>query len=126
MTFESRIIAFSERFLSDRTFQLVVAPALADLEFEPGEEALVRAANRFAVIRAVAGALAGEVRRECASFLALTLLPACYYVALLAVCFGAFTTWSGFFALVALIVAMSAAPVMVCFWPSRRPISPAD
>ena len=31
MRFESRIIAFAERFLSDRTFELIVAPALADL-----------------------------------------------------------------------------------------------
>ena len=34
MSFDARIMAFAERFLSDRTFQLVVAPALADLQFE--------------------------------------------------------------------------------------------
>ena len=31
MSFESRIMAFSERFLSDRAVRTVVAPALADL-----------------------------------------------------------------------------------------------
>ena len=51
MSFESRIVAFSERFLSDRTFELIVAPALADLEFDRGTGPRSRAANRFAVLK---------------------------------------------------------------------------
>ena len=34
MSFESCVIAFADRFLSDRTFELIVAPALADLQFD--------------------------------------------------------------------------------------------
>ena len=36
MSFESRVAAFSERFLSSRSNRLIVAPALADLQFEEG------------------------------------------------------------------------------------------
>ena len=64
MSFESRMVAFSERFLSDRTFELVVAPALADLEFDPGRKPLARIVNRVAVLRAVLGGLAGELKRS--------------------------------------------------------------
>ena len=34
MTFESAVLAFADRFLSDRTHRLIVAPALADLQFD--------------------------------------------------------------------------------------------
>jgi len=34
MTFESGVVAFATRFISARSFELIVAPALADLEFE--------------------------------------------------------------------------------------------
>ena len=60
MSFPSRVIAFSERFLSEHTFQLVVAPALADLEFDPGRTPSTRLANHLAVIKAVAGGLTPE------------------------------------------------------------------
>ena len=49
-----RIAHLSERFLSARSFELIVAPALADLEFESHR---VTAAGLVAVCRAVAGAV---------------------------------------------------------------------
>lgn len=120
MSFEDRIVAFSERFLADRTFELVVAPALADLEFDPGPTAVTRVLNRLAVLRAVIGGFTHDAKRDSGTFVLLTLMPSCYYLSLLAVCFDAFATWSGFFALAAMIVALSSAPVLVCFWPARR------
>ena len=86
MSFESRMVAFSERFLSDRTFELVVAPALADLEFDPGRKPLARIVNRVAVLRAVLGGLAGELKRDTGTFVLLTLVPTAYYLCLLTLC----------------------------------------
>ena len=120
MSFESRVVAFSERFLSDRTFELVIAPALADLEFDPGRRPLARAMNRLAVLRALAGGLAHDLKRDTGTFVLLLLVPSCYYLSLLAVCFDAVKTWNGFLGLAAMVVALSSAPVLVCFWPSRR------
>jgi hypothetical protein len=121
MSFESRILAFSERFLSDRTFELVVAPALADLEFDPGRMPFARAINRLAVLRAVLGGFVHDVKRDSGTFLLLMLVPSCYYLSLLTVCLDAVKTWSGFLSLAAMVIALSTAPVLVCFWPSRRP-----
>lgn len=121
MSFEDRIVAFSERFLSNRTFELVVAPALADLEFDPGRKPVARIVNRMAVVRAVVGGLAHELKRDTGTFVMLTLMPTAYYLCLLTLCFDAVKTWSGFFSLTAMVVAMSCAPVLVCFWPSRHP-----
>ncbi len=126
MTFESRIIAFSERFLSDRTFQLVVVPALADLEFDPGRTTSIRLANRLAVIKAVAGGLTHELKRDTGIFIALTLVPACYYLCLFTLCLGAISTWTAGLALAGFVTVLSVAPVMVCFWPSRHPMRDTD
>lgn len=128
MSFESRITAFAERFLSDRTFQLVVAPALADLQFEHCAGPLRRAENRLAVLRAVAGGLRDDLAGDCGSFVVLTLLPACYYVFLLVICFDFFSIAisTGFFVVATLILVLSFGPVMVCFWPERPTARPSD
>ena len=127
MSFESRIVAFSERFLSDRTFELIVAPALADLEFERGTATLSRAASRLAVIKAVAGGLRDEITRGSAGFLALMLMPVCYYLFLMVICFDFKPATTGFFVGVAtMILVLSLAPVIVCFWPTRHRSRPVD
>ena len=127
MSFESRIIAFAERFLSDRTVQLIVAPALADLQFDGGTGTLSRAANRLAVLRAVAGGLRDEVTRGCAGFIGLTLMPTCYYLFLMLICFDFRPSSTGFFVAVAMmILVLSLGPVMVCFWPARHTGRPVD
>ena len=122
MSFEARIVAFGERFLSDRTFQLVVAPAVADLEFEHGAGTLRRAENRLAVLRAVAGALRIDLARDCGSFVVLTLVPACYYIFLMVILFDFFSIAisTGFLVVAMLILVLSVGPVMACFWPERR------
>ena len=127
MTFESRILAFADRFLAERTVQLIVEPALADLQFDGGTAPLSRAANRLAVLKAVAGGLADEITRASAGFVALTLMPTCYYLFLMLICLDFRPSSAGlFFTVASLILVMSLGPVMVCFWPSRRAARPVD
>ena len=127
MSFESRITTFAERFLSDRTFELIVAPALADLQFDGGTTPLSLAANRLAVLKAVAGALRDEVTRGSAGFIALALMPTCYYLFLMLICFDFRPSSTGLFLGVAMmILVLSLGPVMVCFWPARHTARPVD
>ena len=122
MKFESWVNAFAERFLSDRTFELIVAPALADLQFEQPSGWVRQAEHRVAVLRAVAGGLRDDAARGCGSFVMLMLLPICYHVFLLLICFDFFSISlsTGFVAAATLIVVLSLGPVLACFWPQRR------
>ena len=80
MSFETRILAFSDRFLSTRTFELVVAPALADLQFDEETGCRGRVGHRLAVIKAVAGGLRDDVGRDFGSLLKMLLLSCCYHL----------------------------------------------
>ena len=122
MTFETLVVAISDRFLSQRTFELVVEPALADLEFEEAAGRRSRIASHAAVLRAIAGGIRHDMRRGSDGFLKLVLLSACYYVFPVAVSVRIFKTWEDFFVALMVVVALSLAPVMVCFWPSRHPV----
>ena len=124
--FEARITAFARRFLSTRTLELIVEPALADLQFDEDAGRRSSIANRWAVLRAVAGGVCDQFRRDAASFFGLALVPAGYYLFLLAVCLDAFRTWSDFFGVALLILVLSFGPVVVCFWPRQTPASLAD
>ena len=126
MSFESRVIAFADRFLSTRAFELIVTPALADLEFENELGRRGRFAGRCAVLRAVAGALRIEITRDSFSLIKLTLLPACYYMVPLVMGFEYFKTWSEFFGALGIVAALSLVPVLVCFWPARHTARPAE
>jgi hypothetical protein len=128
MSFDGRITAFAERFLSDRTFRLIVAPAIADLQFEGGAGRLRQTANRVAVMRAVAGGVRDDLARASGELLLMTLLPACYHIFLLVICFDVFSiSLSVDFVVVAtLILVLSFGPVMVCFWPERQGARPVD
>jgi hypothetical protein len=126
MSFESRIIAFADRFLATRTFELIVAPALADLEFESELGRRSRFACRCAVLRAVAGGLRADLARDSGTLIKLTLLSACYYTMPLVMGFEYFTTWSEVFTALALVLVLSMVPVLVCFWPERRTARPVD
>ena len=124
--FESRIIAFSDRFLTNRTFDLIVAPALADLQYDSDTTRLGRARNRLAVLRAVAGGLRDDMTRDSASFIVLALLPTCYYTFLMIVFSDFFETTGRLVTTAALILVPSLAPVMACFWPAREPSRSTD
>jgi phosphotransferase system glucose/maltose/N-acetylglucosamine-specific IIC component len=128
MSFDSQIIAFAERFLSDRTFQLIVAPAVADMQFEHSAGRLRQAANRVAVLRAVAGAVRDDLARVSGGILLLALLPACYNVFLLVMCFDVFSISisTDFVVVATLILVLSFTPAMVCFWPERQRAQPVE
>jgi hypothetical protein len=127
MSFDSRIMSFSERFLSERTFELIVAPALADLQFEDSSRTR-RAAGRLAVLRALAGGVRIDVARGSGELLLLTLLLAAYHIFLLLICFDVLSIAisTEFVFVAALILVLSFGPVIVCFWPERRRARPAD
>ena len=128
MSFDDRIILFAARFLSERSFRLVVAPAVADLQFESEAGRCRRTANRFAVLRAVTGGARDDLARVSGGVLMLTLVPACYHIFLLVICFDVFSiSISRDFILAAtLILVLSFGPVMVCFWPERRGAPPIE
>ena len=128
MSYEARVLAFAERFLSDRTFQLIVLPAVADLQFENRQGSLSRTASRVAVIRAVAGGLRDELARDSLSFVMLTLMPAAYYIFALVLCFDfrAIPLSTGFFGAAMLILILSIGQALICFWPGRPTPRSAD
>jgi hypothetical protein len=128
MSFDDRIIAVAERMLSDRTFQLIVAPAVADLQFERHTGALRQTANRVAVLRALAGATGNDVVRACSGMWLLMLLPASYYIFLLILFFDIYSValTLDFLYVAALILILSFGPVAACFLPERRRARPVD
>lgn len=126
MSFESWVVAICDRFVSQRTFDLVVVPAMADLEFEEESGRRSRLASRAAVLRAIAGGIGHDLRSGSGGFFKLTLLSACYYGFPVAVSVRIFKTWSEFFVALTLVALMSLVPVVVCFWPTRHPVRTGD
>lgn len=122
MTFESWIVGFCDRFMSQRSFELIVEPALADWAFEQAAGRRGRIANHASVLRAIAGGVREDMRRGSSGFLKLTLLSACYYAFPVFVSVRIFKTWTDFLIAATVVLALSLAPVMVCFWPSRQPV----
>jgi len=126
MTFIDRIESLSTRFLSDRTHQLIVAPAIADVQYDSGErDAGVRA--RVSVLVALAGGAYEELTSDLRllKLAGLALIPGLYYAFLLVLVVpeaGALVTghW-GPFALAVGIAVLSFGPVLVCCWPERTP-----
>jgi hypothetical protein len=121
MSFEARVLAFAGRFLSERTFHLIVLPALADLQFEEQDGSCIRKAGRLAVLRAIAGGIRDDLARDSVCFLTLMFVPACYYVFALILCFDVLKIplSTGFLVAATLIVILSIGQVLVCFWPER-------
>lgn len=128
MSFDLRIIAFAERFLSARTFELIVAPAVADLQYEQCAGRRRRTANQIAVLRTVAAAFGDEIARASSGLLRLTLVPASYYIFMLIICFdvSSISLSTDFLVVATLILFLSFGPVMACFWPERQRPRSAD
>ena len=126
MSFEALVIAICDRFVSQRAFDLIVTPALADFEFEEAAGRSSRIASRAAVLRAIAGGVGHDVRRGSGGFFKLALLSACYYMFPVAVSVGIFKTWSDFFFAASVMLLLSMMPVVVCFWPVRYPVRHGD
>ena len=126
MSFEALVIELCDRFVSQRAFDLIVTPAMADLAFEESAGRHSRMAGRVAVLRAVAGGMGHDMRRGSGSFLKLALLSACYYLFPIVVSVRYFKTWSDALVAAAVMLALSISPVVVCFWPVRHPVRHGD
>lgn len=125
--FVDAVMAVSDRFLREQTFELVVAPAIADLQYDaPTAGALRHAQNCAAVLTAVAWGLYEELTSDSSAFtfLMLVAIPACYYTGLVIACApdGArlFATTGGKLAIGGLIAVLSLGPAIVCYWPEAR------
>jgi hypothetical protein len=139
------IAAVSARLLHPRTFDLVVQPALADLQFEAprsGWQGRLRA--YCGVFAACAGALACDLwadlhvlADDAAMLLRLTLVQAAYYFCMLSVVFAdvkardlieRVSSGSGpsIGVAFAAVFGLSAIPTLLCFWPRRHAIERAD
>ena len=125
--FVEAVLAISDRFLREQTFELVVAPAIADLQYdEPAARGPRRARNRAAVVSALAWGLYEEIANNSSplTFAMLVLIPACYYTGLVIACApeGArvFATGEQRMTIGGLIAVLSFGPAIVCYWPERR------
>jgi hypothetical protein len=128
MTFIARIEALSSRFLSDRSHQLIVAPAIADVEHDAaGDRHLSLAQRQMSVLVAFAGAAYQDLTADSSVLrtAALTLIPAFYYTFLIYLCQPQLAehvaTNFGRLAIPGTIAVLSIAPVLVCCWPDRAP-----
>ena len=135
MTLVDTITGLSDRFLRERTFDLIVAPAIADMQFdEAAGDRLRHARGRLAVLAAFAWGLYEDLTNDSGAltFAALTLVPAAYYSALAVFVLRLgpahptdlpFLTSraSEVLVIVSVIAVLSLGPVTACYWPERRP-----
>ncbi len=130
MTLVDTVTSLSERWLRDRTFELIVAPAIADVQFEESAAGMRRLRGELAVVAAFAWGIYEDVTSdpgELVTFTLLTLMPLCYYAMLVAICaprqgYPMTFPLSGAGIRIAIglaIVALALAPVLVCYWPER-------
>jgi hypothetical protein len=126
VTFVATITDLSTRFLTERSFELIVAPALADFELDIAAGSRSATAARASVLTALVGAAWEDAVRggDLALFVGLVLIPVCYYTFffLLGLPAGADRLSSTVVALLGVaVVTLSLAPALVCFWPDRQP-----
>ena len=131
MTFVAAITALSTRFLTERSFDLIVAPALADFDLDVSTGARRETAARLAVLSALLGAVWEDAVRggDLARFAGLVLIPVCYYTFffLLGLPGGLNRLSSTMVVGLAIaVVTLSFAPALVCFWPERETPSNAE
>ena len=135
MTLVDTITGLSDRFLRERTFELIVAPAIADLQFDEAEgDRLHYARSRLAVLAAFAWGVYEDLTTESGAltFAALTLVPAAYYSALAVFVLRlgpshptdlpfVASSASQVVVIVGIIAVLSLGPVIACYWPERPP-----
>ena len=126
MTFIDWATRVSTRFLSDRAFELIVAPAIADYEYEERSVRPIDAARaRLAVIRALAGAAWTDLKSDSSTgtLFTLTLIPASYFTFMFALCaprsVRVFSSTEAAIAFVIAVFLLSPIPVIACCWPER-------
>jgi hypothetical protein len=121
-----RVASAAERFLSQHSFNLIVAPALADFAFEC--ERGVRVVPALAVVAALVGATYEDLTTDIGStmtFLSLAIIPGCYYAFLFMLCWPSGLRKIEFdqtaLAVLAGFVLMSSSSAVICYWPERLP-----
>jgi len=130
MTLVDTVTSLSERFLRDRTFELIVAPAIADLQHDAALGHGRGATGTLALLSAFAWGLYEDITSDpegVLTFALLTLLPAAYYTMLVVVCapvggkpLSYPLSEAGFRLAVGLaVLALSLGPVIACYWPER-------
>lgn len=129
MTFIQRIDSLSSRFLTERSYELIVGPAIADLQHDGGSAPAHSVRGQLSVLVAFAGAVYDEVTTGSSLFMiaALALIPAMYYAFLIILILpeaGPFLRARAGLPLLVVGAAMSFAPVLVCCWPERTPPRP--
>ena len=130
MTFIDWATRVSTRFLTDRAFELIVGPALADYEYEAQSAHVIDAARaRAAVLRAMAGAAWTDLKSDSSTgtLLILTLIPACYFSFMFALCaprgIRVFSSSDAAIAFAIAVLLLSPVPVLACCWPAKNPKS---
>jgi hypothetical protein len=128
MTFFERVESLSSRFLSERSYELIVAPAIADLQHDISSgHPLSRTQSRASVLVALAGAAYEDLTADSSvlRIAGLALIPACYYTFLIFLCVPQAADFVaanlGRLAIPAAIAVLSFGPVLVCCWPERTP-----
>jgi len=129
MTLIERIDALSSRFLSERSYELIVGPAIADLQHDAGAVNPHSFRGAMSVFVAFAGAAYDELTADSGLWriAALALIPALYYAFLIILILpeaGPFLRARAGLPILVLGAAMSFAPVLVCCWPERAPRRP--
>ena len=116
----ARLVAVARRFLSDRSFTLIVAPALADFEFSAASR---QVSDYLAVARALGGAAWEDATSDSAAltFVALALLPATYYTIFFMLWMPAGFRYSpgAMLVVAACVFTISLIPVAICYWPDK-------
>jgi hypothetical protein len=133
-------LATTRRVFHEETFDTIVSPAIADLQFESSSAGWVRSARGYAgVCVAIAGALGGDLAGDLRALSGdawtlsrLVLMQTCYYTCLLTLMSGLTTSGhttgravdqasgSAALAVAVVIVGLSTIPTLLCFWPARR------
>jgi hypothetical protein len=122
VTFVNAIATLSDRFLTERAFDLIVGPALADFQYDdhPG------LSHYAGVIAAFAGAFWDDAVRGGGlwTFAAMVLIPMAYYAFLFLLWLPAGFHRVGITELAVLgggVGLLSLAPAIACCWPDRDP-----
>ena len=116
----------TRRLLHDDTFELIVSPAIADLQFESSSLGTPPARAYLAVWIALAGGLVldldhdiRDIIDEGTTFATLALVQSSYYLAMLALVFDGMSR-SASLTLALCVIAVSTMSTTALFWPDRR------
>jgi hypothetical protein len=123
------LVRIARRVFHEETFDLMVSPALADLQFEAMAGISTTARNYVAVSRALVGAMCYDLfhdlrslREDASDLLQVVAMQVSYYAAMTTLiggaAFGRLSSEAILF-LIFVILCLSLIPALLCFWPAR-------